>query len=67
MLMNKNKTKGYNTDVSPATQTDIKKVSTPMKIYNFLHGFIYLFTYLDYLWPFNGYGLIVEAKKVNSP
>jgi 2-polyprenyl-3-methyl-5-hydroxy-6-metoxy-1,4-benzoquinol methylase len=60
-LMNKNKTKGYNTDVSPATQEDLNKTKG-VKLYNKLYNTINLFTKLDNIWPCKGYGLIMRAK-----
>jgi 2-polyprenyl-3-methyl-5-hydroxy-6-metoxy-1,4-benzoquinol methylase len=60
--MNKNKTKGYNTDVSPSTQEELNKTKG-IKIYNKLHKPISLFTKLDYIWPCKGYGLIMKTRK----
>ncbi|MCD4760050.1 class I SAM-dependent methyltransferase, partial [archaeon] len=64
-IINKNKTKGYNTDVSPATQNDLNKTKG-IKLYKILYKPISLFTKLDYIWPCKGYGLIMKAEKTTS-
>ena len=63
--MNKNKTSGYNTDVSPATQEDLNKAKG-IKLYQKLYKPISLFIKLDYIWPCKGYGLIMKAQKIIS-
>ena len=64
ICLRKNKTKGYNADVSPSSQKDLKAIKKMIMPYKIMHPLFSLISSFDNLILFTkGYGLLIRARK----